>query len=242
MRTARRTRTAVVAVSVLLYVACGAVPPIAEHKPSTDSLPFYQLESVPIVVVAKILANSSIGRPRLSKWDSHLWVQLYRAQLRIENVLRGPVMRGNNIQIYYFAEVGTIGGPPRLGMTTAGGTWHIYDREIFFLQTDSGVLRTTCDSLHFCAVPIFTGAHPELKDTSEAPIPHKITDVLLTRGRGCRDQELIKAIQQAPYFDRSYAIKKLAELARTETPEVRKAACDALGALGHACFEGSAMR
>ena len=223
----------------ILHLGCSHTPSMAVRKPSAESLPFYRFKSTPIIVVARILENIEIGPSHPSGWDPHISVQLYRVKARTENVLKGEIIP-SSIEIYYFSEVGAIGGPPRLGMTSAGGTWNIGDREMFFLERESGVLRTICDCMHYCVIPVLTGEHPGFKTERSAPLALSITNLLLTRGKGCGDLDMIRAIQQMPNFDRIYTIRKLKELASTETRGVREAACDALETLGNTCAQPGA--
>jgi hypothetical protein len=124
--------------AVLLDSACTKVPPLVRDKRSEAALPFYQAASTRIIVVGKILSAADVGAPDPSKWYPDDTIQLHRVRVKVENVLRGDVT--GNIAVYYFASVGPIGGPARLGMFNQAGRWHIGDREMFFLRLDSGVL------------------------------------------------------------------------------------------------------
>jgi hypothetical protein len=66
---------------------------------------------------------------------------------------------------------------------------------------------------------------------------HTIVDLLLSRGENCSDKEMIKATggTKAYLFSNDYTMQKLRQIASTETPEVRQAACDALFSFGHPC-------
>jgi hypothetical protein len=215
--------------AVLLDSACTKVPPLVRDKRSEAALPFYQAASTRIIVVGKILSAADVGAPDPSKWYPDDTIQLHRVRVKVENVLRGDVT--GNIAVYYFASVGPIGGPARLGMFNQAGRWHIGDREMFFLRLDSGVLRTICDAYAGCVIPVFSGAHPDFRVAPGTPISHAIIDLLLTRGQGCNDNQMVQAIERskADAFSEDYAVKKLEELATTETPEVRAKAREWLG-------------
>jgi hypothetical protein len=214
---------------LLLDTAPAAVPPLTRDKRSEAALPFYQAASTPIIVVGKILSATDVGASHPSKWYPDDTIQLHRVRVKIENVLRGDVT--GDIAVYYFASVGPIGGPARLGMFNQAGRWHIGDREMFFLRWDSGVLRTICDAYAACVISVFSGAHPEFRVAPGRPISHAIIDLLLTRGEGCNDDQMVRAIERsdAEHFSKEYTIKKLEELATTETPEVRAKAREWLG-------------
>ncbi len=219
-----------------LYFAYSCVPRLVESEASDNVLPFDQAESTPVILVGRILANAKVGRARVSRIDKYHQVQLYRTAVRVENVLRGKTPT-SDISVYYFAYIASS-GPPGLGMSENGGTWHIGDREMFFLRTESGVFRTICDRLRSCVVPVRSGAHPNFKADPRKAIAHSIIDLLLTRGQDCNDSQMIQAISSNPFqalssnpawdFSESYTIQKLQQIATQETPAVRRAACNEL--------------
>jgi hypothetical protein len=190
-----------------------------------------------MIVVGRILEYSDVGRPHPSKWIPNFPVQLGSIKIQVENVLQGEDTRGD-ISVFFFRYLAISEGAPRIGVRGRGGTWRIGDREIFFLQRDSGVLRTVCDGWAHCVMPVLTGAHPEFKSNPNSSNT-AIIDILLTRGEGCSDQQMVDAISQFRAYDYGpdYTIKKLNEIARTETPKVRKAACQKLKNLGKPCLE-----
>jgi len=188
-------------------------------------------------VVGTILQNTKVGQLRRANWDEYATVQLYRVTVHIENVLRGS-LRDRNIPVYYFAYAGTIGGPPGLGMAGTGGTWHIGDRELFFLRRDSRVLRTICDFSHTCVMPVHTGKHPGFHFEPGKPVADSIVDLLLTRGQNCTDQQMKQAFVHCYAFGFSpdYTVKKLQQIAATEDPAVSSEACETLADFAHPCL------
>ncbi len=219
-----------------LFVACDRTPRFVEYDPSVRISVSQQLASQ-IIVVARILSNpEKIGRPRPSNWDQTFPVQLYRARVKVENILKGDTA-SSDTAVYYLRSLGAMVGPARLGMAGTGGTWRTEDRELFFLSDDSGVLRTICDTWNTCVVPVFSGAHPGFKPDPGKPLAEAIIDLLLTRGQDCSDQQMVQAISKsgAENFSREYAFKKLRQLATDETPAVRKAACDELSLWKQPC-------
>jgi hypothetical protein len=128
----------------------------------------------------------------------------------------------------YFLKNLRNSGLKELGTVQHGGSWRIGDREMFFLQRDSGRLRTVCDTFAHCVVPVLSGRHISLK--RPADVGESITDILFTRGEGVSDAEMSKAFEHATFlgfrFAPSFAAKKLEEIVQNETPLVRKAACN----------------
>lgn len=225
---------------VLCYLSCGGATSLLEEQHSDQFMPFQRASDTAIIIVGQIISNRAIGSPYPSHWDENYIVQLYKVDVKVENVLRGPSFTGN-IDIYYFSFFGLMGSPARLRMAENGGTWHVGDREIFFLRRDSGVLRTTCDFLQYCVIPVRTGAHPKFKLDPSKPINDSIIDFLLTRGIGASDGDMIQAIEKTPgdNFSKEYWIQKLQQLAAQETPPVRQAACKVLAVWNRNCHSFS---
>ena len=99
---------------------------------------------------------------------------------------------------------------------------------MFFLQRDSGRLRTICDSFAYnCVIPVLTGSHESIPPQ---PWPgDTITDVFLTRGKGTSDAQMIEGMNRAAFisfhFSPSYSMTKLVQMVQTETAPVRQEAC-----------------
>jgi hypothetical protein len=110
-------------------------------------------------------------------------------------------------------------------MEGEGGSWRAGDRLMFFLQRENGYLRTVCDQWKHCTVNVFSGAHADYQPRSN-DVTHAMIDILLTRGRGATDQQMIKAIDAFNMYSMNtdYAIEALEKLAKSETPAVSKAA------------------
>lgn len=227
----RALATATVAVGCLMS-SCDRHPAISEYPPFIH-LPFdYAIASVPVIVVGRVLESSPIGKPRTSVWDESVKFQMYRTKIAVENMLQGD-MRPTEMQFFYFAPTGSWDGPSRLG------SWRIGDREMFFLQWNSGVLRTVCDTYESCVLPVFTGDHTHWKPSgNDKWIGDNIVDFLLTRGPGCADEQLIQQIDKTPSFDINHisAIQKLRQIALDEHAAVRSEACRVLHSFGDTYF------
>jgi hypothetical protein len=224
------------------FLACNPGPTFHVNSPDEATF-FHDPASAPIVAVGRILSNEKAGKVR--QWHpkedsiSTYQVQLFRVTAEIENILRGGPLP-NKAEIYYFAFVGNVGGPPGLGMAGGSGTWHIGDRGLFFLREESKKLRTECDLSARCVPPVLSGSHPNLKVDPKQPLAYSIVDLLLTRGIDCHDQQMIEAVSNyAPsLFSQSYAIRKLRQIAKEEVPSVRAAACKRLTVWEHtSCTE-----
>ena len=168
---------------------------------------------------------------RPSKWDNTLEVASRWATIQIENSVRGKVPH-DEAEIYYF--IYSLSGIHQLGR------WPLGSRHLFFLEHDSGVLRTICDGRSTCVIPIFTGAHPDFHPDPNIPMRHTIVDLLLTRGKDCTDEEMTKAadspnIDRAFTFSEDYTIEKLREIVQTGAPPVSKRACESIVNLGYRC-------
>lgn len=140
------------------------------------------------------------------------------AGAKVENVLKGSKVPAT-ITVYYFTWAGGFDGPRPLGMWDVGG------RRIFFLRTDSGVLRTTCDRWDGCTEGVWSGAHPDYRHDPQKPIEYSLADLHLTRG-----ENTLNKLRFAAEVDREepdlpglqeYAIAKLRHLALTETDEIK---------------------
>ncbi|HEY3457398.1 MAG TPA: hypothetical protein VGK64_22650 [Bryobacteraceae bacterium] len=216
-----------------LQMACNRTPPLIDEDPSKRVGPFDGAASGLPVVVGRIVSNSRFGTPHPSHWNRYRTVQLYGLAIHVENVLQGDI-QNPSIDVYYFADVGSQGGPARLGMREDGGQWRIGDRELFVLRREAGVFRTVCDFSAVCVTPVLTGAHPAFRRNISRSIKEDIVEILLTRGEHCDDSQMIRAISSDPRgnpawsFSESYTFKKLRQIATEETSAVRKAACEDL--------------
>jgi hypothetical protein len=102
-----------------------------------------------------------------------------------------------------------------MGMIGQGGRWQIGDRLIFFLQRDSGVLRTVIDTWAVAAVPVTTGAHPNYRAKPGESAVDSVIDILLDKGEGCDDKQLAYAVSSfsKDFWDLPYTIEKLRQIA-----------------------------
>lgn len=230
----------VIAIISAFLTACEQAPsPALKLIPCSDLPQWGDFSWVPVILVGTIAANKRIGPSKVISGPNYgtSVIQLFHITVHVENVLKGNVKPGTNVPIFYFTDLGSIGGPRRLGLheVMSAGMWHFGDREIFFLKRDSGVLRTLCDISENSVFPVYSGAHPEL--IVDKPLPQLITEILLTRGEGSTDALMVKAIHHYPIYDWPYTLKRLQGLASDDSPGVRKEACLALADVGRPCRE-----
>jgi hypothetical protein len=142
-------------------------------------------------------------------------MQLHRAKVHIENVLRGAIGE-RTIWVYYFAFGGRYLGVQPLFLYGPPA------RRILWLRRDRGVYRTACDAQN-CTMVVESGGHPNYKPEPEETLYHQIVDLSLTRGDGpVNDHRFAMKIS---FGEPLYALPKLARLALTESSEVRSMAC-----------------
>jgi hypothetical protein len=203
-------------------------PDISEYPPLIQ-LPDYDISLVPVILVGQVLRTSAVDAPRRSKWDERIPTQLNEVTVRVENVLKGSVKEAE-LPIYYFRfpATYTYNGPALLGY------WKPGDRMMFFLQKDSGVLRTVCDNYRGCVVPVLTGFHPARNGETDLDLVDNIQRILLSRGEKCSDEMLIQAMSRPASFEwqQQDLVRALERLAIRETGIVRRGACGELAYLG----------
>ena len=220
-----------------------------EHRPSLTEYPLLVgmpndsdgVNRVEVILVGTVTCYSEIGPARQSRWFIDYPIQLACVRVRVESVLRSEIVaRGTfqggdvpkgDVPIYFFFSAKHTFSTPSLGMRNRGGTWQIGDRIMFFLQRENGYLRTVCDQWRGCAPYVYSGSHVGYKPHSN-DVTESIIDMFLTRGTGASDQDMLQAIDKFRLYliNADYVIKNLRKLAQNETPPVRKAASDEIGA------------
>jgi hypothetical protein len=110
------------------------------------------------------------------------------------------------------------------------------DRELFFLQSDNGALRTICDNFAHCVIDVHTGSHQGFQRHGDRWIGNDLADILLDPGSGCGDAQLAISLEQSAPAARElagdYALRKLELVAGKRTGPVRDAACRMLSEMG----------
>ena len=193
---------------------------------------------VPIVLIAEVTESGvPVGPVRESR--THGQIQLWRARLQVENVLQGDSKLGK-AELYYF-RYDTPGSVRRLSLLAG-------ERDVLFLMREGGKLRTICDAArNCCSVSVMTGAHPDFRRAPNVSINQEITDLLLRRGIGIDDKEMISAVDRQgdlETFGKKAMVRTLLGLANNETAPVREAACESLRQWKEPCtgLEGGERR
>jgi hypothetical protein len=203
---------------------------------AVDLEPYSTLHSTTLdathVVVGIILSDIAVRKPIPSRRNDGYPMQLRRLRLRTENILKGDLKPGT-IAVYYFHLAGGFNGPRPLGQW-AGAT-----RRIFQLRQDASVLRTACDGYDNCTWPVRSGAHPQYRLVPTKPLGYALVDILFTRGEGTIDSDFARGIDDegSLTLPEAYVLEKLQELAATESPIVRAAACRQLSYHHQKCIE-----
>ncbi len=193
----------------------------------------------PVILVGTITKPPAyVGSRHQSRWlpvptppDSS--VQLFRVIVEVETVLQSyGESPKREVPIYYFLwnTDQSYSGPPRLG------NWQVGDRVMFFLRCENGYLRTVEDQRSGgTTIRVFSGAHPGFREDIPA---HGVIDLLLTRGEGAGDEQMIQAIDgfHVSEVDPEYSVQKLRKLIGEETPPIATAACQKLKSILDMCF------
>lgn len=222
--------------AALFCAGCNSGPPLTEYPTFIDLPGATNMGAIPLILVGRIVGFSTVGHAHSSRWESDFPVQLARVNVQVETVLQSytvvnGILRPANepagvVSIfYYFHPEAAVPGVAEMGMSGHGGSWHIGDRVMFFLQRENGYLRTLCDRWRHCTRAVLTGSHLGYRPRSN-DVTVSIIDILLTRGQGASDQQIAEAIQafRPSDFNPTYAVQKLQELAQEETPVVREVA------------------
>lgn len=198
--------------------------------------PYEQIFDAPIVVVGVILSDARVGRTVPCQPNADCPMELRKVVIRVENVLRGDVAPAT-LGVFYYYPTGPVSTPGFLGW------WHSGDRRILWLRRDSGVVRTACDGHDYCTMPVRSGAHPQYRLDPRKPLGYAMADIWFTRGEGTTDREFARGVDWgAPStVPESYLFEKLQQLAATDVPVVRAAACKQLSYYNQKCAEPTAI-
>jgi hypothetical protein len=191
-----------------------------------------QIVQVPIILVGVVLTQTQVGDFHPSRIEGHGPIRGFRCRIRVENVLQGNVSQGD-VDIFYFIGADSLGSSAGILNLPAGV------RRIFFLQRDGGKLRTIYDGWDLTVEEVYSGAHPSFKRNPARPVTDSIVDLLLTRGEGATDKDMLEAVYRVGggmnIFGAETVVKKLQQVAREETLPVREEACYFLAEAKHPC-------
>jgi hypothetical protein len=187
-------RTAALLAGVTLLTCHGYRPKVAmrESKPGYPILKPEDVARVPVIIEGLVIESGApVSTVQRSPIDGG-FTQLWKGRVRVENVLQGRVSEGI-IDIFYF--VGDIPGSSRRILFRPG------ERNLFFLRWDGPYLPTTNHrSANACLLKVLTGPHPNFNRAPGASINDAIIRLLLTRGNGADDQQMIGAVEDPKYW------------------------------------------
>jgi hypothetical protein len=204
---------------MVVGLGCTRKPRLIEYDEDSNN----RARSAPLVIVGVVDSETPIGHPVPSRRDPDYPMQLRRARVEIENVLKGSLPYGT-AYFYYFGFAGGSNGPRPLGFLRS-------TREVLWLRRDSGVLRMACDGWDYCTIFVAGGAHLGYEPDPKTPLDYALADILLTRGEGSgTDLQFASQITRGVPGQglQEYVIGKLRQLALTEPPIVKAAACEQL--------------
>jgi hypothetical protein len=216
-------------------LGCSRMPEMTERVPSFCSLKPNDYNQVPVILVGTMTEDSTpAGEFHPARYNSQSLTRRNRVRIKVENVLQGDVKPGEIVDVFFFVESRIVGSDRPMHFRP--GT-----RQMFFLQRDYGELRTITDrSSNNCAIQVLSGAHPKFQRTLSRPVIEDAKDLLLTRGEGTSDKQMAEAVYEADgcfLFDVESRIKRFQEIAKKETPSVRKQACSLLKLMHQSCAE-----
>jgi hypothetical protein len=208
---------ALVFVFSVLNANCTRSPHLTEYDEESNK----QARSAPLVVVGVVDSDSRVGRPVPSRRDPNYPMQLHRARVKVENVLRGSVSE-RTFWVFYFALGAGFEGNRPLGFGPEAS------RRILWLRRDADVFRMACDGWDGCTMFVKSGAHPRYNADPQKSLAYALADILLTRGE-CKIDEIPFASEIGWGVPgqgmEGYLIGKLRTLALTESSAVKATAC-----------------
>jgi hypothetical protein len=190
------------------------------------------LRTAPIVILATVIYNDPIGRPREASRVRNYRVQLRKVVVRVEEELRRdlgdyPRLAGGNVEFYYYAAT-----EPRAYQPFHKFFYHAAPggRYLFFLMRHGDTRRSVGDVGRY-SIPVFSG-RPRPSSKEHLSYGARISEILLSLGegfdeenfaadlwrvRGIADQvgsheatiRLLKELRKGPLSVRSAACREL---------------------------------
>jgi hypothetical protein len=159
--------------------------------------PVALVRHAPIVIVGVVAANEALGPPREARRIQGVGVQLRRATIDVELVLRGGEIQPRT-SVHYFAQSYTsnLGGNP-LHKTLLSA--EVGRRYVFFLLPEKGHYRSVGDVGNY-TIEVFSGRHTDRATEAlgaKAPLGHKVAWLLLTPGEGLDSRRFADNIDRA---------------------------------------------
>lgn len=220
------SRPLTVVLTTVLLVCCEPTlhfDDVFDRKDINERPPLSAMMRAPIIMVGRVVSVSQIGGVRSSNAAPEIKVELVYVTVRVENVLKGRLSQ-RQIGYYYFqysawtrVNIGVFMYRPEQG-----------DHRIFFLREEAGVLRCVKDVTDY-TLRLYTGSHAASPPSSSLPLGEKIGHILLTPGRGTREDVFARYLDDAfvtvsVITSRSVALALLDPLLNSDSDAVRKSA------------------
>jgi len=220
IRKAERLVISITVITLAFFSTPCAVPSLARRLVDQCGKPG-RIESAPIIIVGVLKSDVLVYHPIPMRSNPTYPLQLRRLTVRVENFLKGALVR-SNISVYYFAFAPGFDGPRPLGL------WRVGGRRVLGLREDSGVLRTSCDGWDSCTQPLGSGAHLNYRPDTNKSIDYALADLRFTRGEGPVNEIAFATglLWEPTELElAAYTIEKLLHLALVERGEVKASAC-----------------
>ena len=215
----------------LLAVAVAVSAASCQHSPklpvrAVSSLSYRELiDRSPIVVVGRVAGVKVVGPEVRSSDEQKYPLRLQRITIQVENVLKGPAQTGE-IAFYRY------GWSPDQPMT---GPWGIVvpgERDVFFLKTGDGVLRTTVD-LYPSHIEVLSGRHVDYKPRPGQSIEESIAEILLTPAEDVRPDAFSQGLRTASaigieLLGQSGTLRIMKPLLESKESVLRQQACSVM--------------
>jgi hypothetical protein len=213
----------------LIMAGCARAPDLPDIFQRSGGSKSFDVEmAAPVVVVGLVERSDEVGRPRRSRRDARLGIQLTRVQIQVEQVLRGAVAKGA-LKFYYYAFSTQSEVPPPSGAKLYSS--YPGKRYIFFLQGFPGGYRSVGDVTDY-ALLVSSGRHGEDFCRGES-VGCCIARILLVPGEGYDAQNMASDLTFNTYpakvlCSQERALDLVQKLEHSPDPVISQAATETL--------------
>jgi hypothetical protein len=182
------TKELIVLTVAVLGVSCQPKPNLKVRANSPLSYPELVKRS-PVVVVAKVVAVKVIG-PEVRTTDEHRYpLRLQRVTALVENILKGTAPLGE-------VTFNRYGWSPDAPMAGPWGVVVVGQRNVFFLDTEGGTLRSMID-LYPAQIEVLSGRRSGYWPDSGRTVEGSIAEFLLIPGEDVRAEAFSQSLSTA---------------------------------------------
>ena len=169
------TPVRIVELTVILSIAflsCSACTP--NLVPGVKNMGFPEsVQRSSVIIIGTVSSVGFTGRLAETPDERKRVVGLIKAEVLVENVLRGEVPQKRLTFFYYYPAEGF--SLPSVNII------ELHQRAIFFLRRDDGAFRSVNDVYESC-IHLATGSHPELKVGHQKTVEQAITEACILPG------------------------------------------------------------